>query len=76
MATLLGDAALEDAPGRRLVKGVGRGQMPLVGGDQVGLEHAVDADDALGRLPAAFTRIQQIHEPHEPLVGGLRLLRR
>src|SRR5207302_7849451 len=51
VAPLLLETARQDAAGGGLVHGVRAAEVTRVDGHQVRLEHGVDADDALERLP-------------------------
>src|SRR5712692_8074932 len=65
------DAADEDAPRGRLVDGIGLIEVSLVGRQQVGLEHSVDADNSLHGLLRPLGTFEGVHEGHE---GRIRRL--
>src|SRR5204862_1473956 len=76
VTALLGEATIEDPARRRLVHRVRRGQVSFVGRDQVWLQDAIDAHDALYRLVAGLATVEQVHEGGEAgvrrpgLLGG------
>jgi hypothetical protein len=74
MPTLVLGAAREDPARGGLVHGVGGAKVPLVVGEEMGLEHAIDAHQPLDGPLRRLRRLERVHEGDEPLVGGLRLL--
>src|SRR5262249_57758315 len=69
VALLVSRAACEDAPGRGLVHLVGLVEMRLVSGQEMGLQHPIDSDQALHGLARAFGLLDGVHESCE---GGTR----
>src|SRR5438309_227750 len=75
VAPLLLETARQDAAGGGLVHGVRAAEVTRVDGHQVRLEHGVDADDALERLPRTPRVLEHLHEGDHCVVRGRRLLR-
>ena len=71
VAALVLDQPDQDPLGGRLVHAVDPAEMILVGGDQVGLEHAVDAHQSLDALIGALRLFDGVHERDEGRIRGL-----
>jgi hypothetical protein len=68
------EAPFEDAPGGRFVHRIRAVQVTLVGGNEMGLQHAIHRGQALRRLRVPFTPLQQLHEANHGRVGRFGLL--
>src|SRR5262249_50732656 len=68
------ETARQDAPRRRLVDGIGGGEMARGYGDEVRLEGAVNTRNSFQRLPRAFGRLEHAHEGDDAIVRRLGLL--
>ena len=72
MSLLVVDATGENAAGRRLVDRIGAGQMIPVRREEMGLQHAVHADQPLDSLVGPFGVLERVHERGDRGVRGLR----
>jgi hypothetical protein len=71
VALLVVDAARQNAAGRRLVDRIGVGEMISVRREQMGLQHAVDADQPLDGLIGTLGVLERVHERGDRGVRGL-----